>query len=95
MALYQAHSAALAVSDPLANSPLFDTQYYLSHNPDVAAAGVDPVQHFEQYCWTEGRDPSAAFSESKYLSAYGDVKAAGIDPLLHYVQYGLDRKSVV
>ncbi len=66
----------------------FDTRYYLSHNPDVAAAHLDPLKHFEQYGWHEGRDPSAQFSTNKYLAAYSDVRAAGLDPLLHYVQYG-------
>lgn len=67
----------------------FDTAYYLSHNPDVAAAHIDPLVHYEVHGWLEGRDPSAAFSTNKYLAAYGDVKAAGIDPLLHYIQNGL------
>ena len=66
----------------------FDTRYYLSHNPDVAAAGIDPLAHYEVNGWREGRDPSAAFSTNKYLAAYGDVRAAGIDPLLHYVVNG-------
>ena len=66
----------------------FNTSYYLSHNPDVAAAHVDPLLHYETSGWREGRDPSAQFSTNKYLAAYGDVKAAGIDPLLHYVSYG-------
>jgi len=66
----------------------FDTNYYLSHNPDVAAAHINPLLHYEQYGWTEGRDPSAQFSTHKYLAAYSDVKAAGADPLLHYVTYG-------
>ncbi len=66
----------------------FDTAYYLSHNPDVAAAHLDPLQHYEQFGWHEGRDPSAQFSTAKYLAAYSDVKAAGVDPLLHYVEYG-------
>ena len=67
----------------------FDTNYYLLHNPDVKAAHIDPLLHFEQFGWKEGRDPSAQFSTSKYLAAYGDVKAANVDPLLHYVQFGL------
>jgi len=66
----------------------FDTNYYLSHNPDVAAAHINPLLHYEQYGWTEGRDPSAQFSTHKYLAAYSDVRAAGADPLLHYVTYG-------
>jgi len=66
----------------------FDTKYYLTHNPDVAAAHVNPLLHYEQYGWHEGRDPSAQFSANKYLATYSDVKAAALDPLLHYVQYG-------
>lgn len=66
----------------------FDTTYYLAHNPDVAAAHINPLQHYETFGWKEGRDPSAAFSTTKYLAAYGDVKAAGVDPLLHFVTNG-------
>ncbi len=69
-------------------SALFDTKYYRAHNPDVAAASINPLRHYEQFGWREGRDPSAKFSTNKYLAAYSDVKAARIDPLLHYVQYG-------
>ena len=67
---------------------LFDTKYYLAHNPDVAAARVNPLLHYETNGWKEGRDPSAAFSTGKYLAAYADVKAAGVDPLLHFVVSG-------
>jgi uncharacterized protein YkwD len=66
----------------------FDTTYYLSHNPDVAAAHIDPLLHYEDFGWKEGRNPSAQFSTSKYLAAYSDVNAAGMDPLLHYVEFG-------
>ena len=66
----------------------FDTAYYLSHNPDVAAAKINPLTHFENFGWKEGRDPSAQFSVSKYLAAYSDVRAAQLDPLVHYVQFG-------
>lgn len=67
---------------------LFDTGYYLSRNPDVAAARIDPLAHYEAYGWKEGRDPSAAFSTGKYLAANADVAAARVDPLLHYVVNG-------
>ena len=66
----------------------FDTAYYLAHNPDVAAAHVDPLLHYENFGWLEGRNPSAAFSTNKYLAAYADVRAAHVDPLLHYVLNG-------
>lgn len=66
----------------------FDTTYYLNHNPDVAAAHVNPLTHYETNGWMEGRNPSAQFSSQKYLAAYSDVRNAEMDPLLHYVSFG-------
>ena len=66
----------------------FDYAYYLQHYPDVAAAHVDPLQHFQSLGWHEGRNPNALFDTSGYLATYGDVAAAGINPLDHYHLYG-------
>ncbi|OZI20929.1 hypothetical protein CAL26_26095 [Bordetella genomosp. 9] len=33
----------------------FDRMYYLKHNPDVAASGIDPYQHYVMHGKTEGR----------------------------------------
>ena len=76
-------STAITVSDRL-----FDFGYYLRQNPDVAAAGADPYQHFMYYGWREGRDPSLLFSASKYLAVNPDVSRAGLNPLLHYELHG-------
>lgn len=67
---------------------LFDTNYYLAQNPDVRAAGISPLAHYEAYGWREQRDPSLLFSVGKYLAAYPDVRAVGAEPLLHYLSYG-------
>ena len=66
----------------------FDPVYYLRHNPDVAAAGVDPLLHFQIFGWREGRDPNALFDTAGYLAAYQDVAAAGVNPLDHYNAFG-------
>jgi Leishmanolysin/Bacterial pre-peptidase C-terminal domain len=66
----------------------FDPAFYLAHNPDVAAAGIDPYQHYLTYGWKEGRDPNAYFSTLGYLNDNRDVKTAGLNPLLHYDAYG-------
>ena len=66
----------------------FDYVYYLQNNPDVAAAGVDPLSHFQVFGWKEGRDPNAHFDMSGYLSTYTDVAAAQINPFDHYNQVG-------
>lgn len=67
---------------------LFDTNYYLTRYPDIKAAGINPLKHYEQYGWREQRDPSLLFSTSKYLAANRDLQGAGVQPLLHYSQYG-------
>ena len=54
----------------------FDTAGYLSHYADVAAAGINPLQHYEPIGWHEGRDPSAEFDTLGYLAANPDVAAA-------------------
>ncbi|WP_145754662.1 hypothetical protein [Nitrospirillum amazonense] len=66
----------------------FDAAFYDIINSDVAAAGVDPYQHYENNGWHEGRDPSGYFSTTGYLSAYSDIAAAGVNPLSHYNDWG-------
>ncbi len=66
----------------------FDTGYYLSKNPEVAAAGVDPVEHYVRYGWKEGRDPNNEFSTRGYLKNNPDIAAAGLNPFWHFVVVG-------
>jgi hypothetical protein len=72
----------------LRKSPLFDPDWYLSRYPDVAAAGIDPVVHYLESGWREGRDPSPRFSTTSYLKANADVAQAALNPLLHYLEFG-------
>jgi hypothetical protein len=65
-------------------NPLFDSLYYLSRNPDVLQADVDPLAHFNASGWHEGRDPNPWFDTSGYLAVNKDVAASGINPLDHY-----------
>jgi pimeloyl-ACP methyl ester carboxylesterase len=80
---YQVAVAAAGATGRLPET-LFDRQFYLGRNPDVAAAGVDPQAHYDQFGWREGRDPEAAFDTSFYLARNADVVAAGVNPLEHY-----------
>ena len=57
----------------------FDAEYYLMHNPDVAASGTNPLDHYDQFGWKEGRDPSVHFDTLGYLAANPDVAAAHHD----------------
>ena len=78
----------LSLQRTLNDNGLFDSSYYLATYPDVAQAGVNPIMHFLDCGWKEGRNPSAAFSTRGYLERYTDVRAMGINPLLHYLKHG-------
>lgn len=67
----------------------FDEAYYLWKNPDVARQGVDPLRHYLEHGWREGRDPCASFSTEGYLTHNPDVRADGINPLIHFWETGL------
>jgi hypothetical protein len=72
----------------LARSTLFDADWYLSRYPDVAVRGLDPIQHYLEFGWREGRDPGPSFSTKGYLKANKDVAQLGINPLIHYLEHG-------
>jgi len=70
-------------------SRLFDAGYYLTHNPDVRASGIDPAWHFAARGGFERRDPGPDFSTSAYLDENPDVAAAGVHPFEHYITVGI------
>jgi hypothetical protein len=83
--------AASGISRPTFDDPrepLFDAAYYLRTYPDVAAARVDPYEHYITFGVAEGRDPQALFDTSYYLERYPDAAAGGMNPLRHYAALG-------
>ncbi|WP_336488088.1 hypothetical protein [Methylobacterium nigriterrae] len=48
--------------------PVFDAGQYLALNPDVRAAGIDPLAHWRANGKAEGRMPSLGFAPREYLS---------------------------
>jgi hypothetical protein len=66
----------------------FDEVFYRARNPDIRASAIDPLDHYLDYGWREGRDPNADFSTAFYLSANPDVAAAGLNPFYHYLVAG-------
>lgn len=70
--------------------PLFDPNWYLSSNPDVADSKINPLAHFLSVGAGEGRDPHLLFDTSWYLARNPDVAAANENPLVHYVMQGAD-----
>ncbi len=67
---------------------VFDADYYRTENPDVAAAEVDPLQHYLNFGWKEGRDPNPLFDSNWYLQQNPDVAEAGAEPLQHFLTRG-------
>ena len=74
----------------LLKSGLFDREWYLQHNPDVVAAGVDPLEHFLKHGAFEGRSPGPAFDPAAYLDGNPDVAATQIEPWRHFALHGKD-----
>ncbi len=75
----------------------FDPDWYIARYPDIAAAGIDPLDHFLKHGKQEGRMPNAEkqteawlgrFDADWYLTHYSDIAAAKIDPLKHFLQHG-------
>lgn len=76
----------------LKHSKLFDSKYYLENNLDIKNANIDPILHYLEYGWKEGRNPSHIFDNNFYLNDNLDVKEAEINPLIHYIYYGKKEK---
>ncbi|PYE82167.1 glycosyltransferase family 4 protein [Pseudoroseicyclus aestuarii] len=68
-------------------APFFDAAFYLKRNPDVAAAGMDPLQHFHSNGWREGRNPHPNFALAAYLARFPALREEGRNPLLHFADY--------
>ncbi len=70
----------------LRSKPTVDADWYRLEYPDVAMAGVSPINHYFSHGRREGRHPS--FDPGFYIDEYSDVADAGIDPLEHYLHHG-------
>ena len=73
-------------------SSVFDANYYLSNNPDVAKATAGnsdlALDHFINYGMSEGRRGSATFDVQSYFNEYPDLRAAfGFDLVKYYEHF--------
>jgi hypothetical protein len=64
-------------------NPDFDTDFYLSAYPDIAAAGIDAFAHFMDIGFREDRNPSPHFDTAFYRSRYLRHQPE-VNPLLDY-----------
>ena len=70
------------------SSGMFNKEWYLKYNPDVAKSKMSPIYHYCRYGWQEGRSPSKYFDGEKYLADNQDVKNSRINPLVHWILRG-------
>jgi hypothetical protein len=81
-----AHYLARRQGGAVSPGPEFDSAWYLRTYADVAAARMDPVEHYMIQGFREARDPSptfdARFYRQRYLAAAPDE-----NPLLHYLRH--------
>ncbi len=75
------------------NSGFFDPAYYLLSNPGVRKADIDPLTHFIEHGWREGRNPSQKFDTKYYLETKMDVNKEEINPLYHYLKHGREEEQ--
>lgn len=69
------------------NSKIFDASYYLEHNPDVARAKKNPLEHYIKFGYKEKRQPCSEynFDQIWYIREYLNNWRIKPNPLLHYL----------
>jgi ADP-heptose:LPS heptosyltransferase/GT2 family glycosyltransferase len=78
----------------LAKSGLFDADYYVSVNPDVADLGLDPLMHYLEEGALEMRNPSKEFDAKSYMLQCKEFGENPENPLLHFIRFGGPGKQV-
>lgn len=84
----QAVASAAAKAEHRPPAALFDAEWYLRQNPDVAQKGLDPLTHYLGTGAKEGRAPHPLFDPKFYLKTYPDAAISGLPPLQHYLTEG-------
>jgi len=68
----------------LAQSGLFDADFYAREYPDVRLEGGNPLRHYLSCGAAEGLDPNPFFDTDWYAAARPELTRAGLNPLAHY-----------
>ena len=67
-------------------SKLFDNIYYLLTYPDVRQGDINPLKHYVETGWKEGRNPSIEFDTHAYLDEHPELRQADQNPLVHFIE---------
>jgi len=70
------------------NSGLFDPDYYRRKNPDIDAAGFDPLTHYLTRGYKEQRRTGPLFDQTYYLQQVPELREQAVNPLVHYIEKG-------
>ncbi len=71
----------------ICRSGVFDADYYLKANPDVAEQHVDPLLHYYRTGWKEDRSPSLLFN-LRYYKKPASIEGDAGEPLSEYLLGG-------
>lgn len=72
----------------ISKSGLFDSEYYLRNNLEVARSGVNPLRHYLKWGWQQGKNPNPYFDTEWYRRMYSLAAESEYNPLYHYICYG-------
>jgi hypothetical protein len=67
---------------------LFDGDWYLRENEDVARSGINPLVHYLRQGAKEGRDPHPLFDTGWYLETNPEIRGTAVNPLQHFLEVG-------
>ncbi|WP_368188443.1 glycosyltransferase family 4 protein [Aestuariibius sp. HNIBRBA575] len=65
----------------------FDATYYLTQNPDVILAEVDPLDHYLSSGWREGRRPNSWFKPDDWAAKHPELDVTQTNPFVHFLEY--------
>ena len=79
------------INEKILKNNFFDNEFYLTQQPDVKKANMDPLYHYTNYGYKEHRNPNQYFSNRYYTETYlGDNRLW--NPLTHYALIGKEKK---
>lgn len=63
---------------------LFDKDFYRQkYGPHLS--GLDPVDHYFEFGWKDGYDPSPTFNTRQYLLVFSFIARSDVNPFYHFV----------
>jgi SAM-dependent methyltransferase len=71
----------------LESSGYFDRAWYLDHNPDVAAARLDPIRHYVNHGAIEGRSPHYAFDTNTFVANRSKTRRPRRNPYVEFLKW--------